>query len=158
MKRIMLLTTAFAGLVLTTLTGNSSGPASSGNGDRTGRINGARTCGAAGCHGALSGDIAVTVTWKDKVSGQPAAGGYAPGNEYEVQLDAVNGLNANTRFGFQAVMVKTDNTQGGSFNEAGLNPLYHIINTLIHLIAPNKKPPLFLAMVFEESALGIINA
>ena len=113
-------------MCLLMLTSNAIGPAHFGNGDRTGRLGATRTCGAAGCHGSLNAGVTVSATVFDKAGGQQLSGGYVPGNVYEIHLDAVNTVNGNTEFGFQAAMVKAGNTQAGSFGTSGMNPEYHV--------------------------------
>ncbi len=126
MKRTFILVVFSAAIALLSLTGSSSGPAFSGSGDNTGRVSPALTCAAGGCHGAATADIQLTAAFIDKTTGEPLAGGYVPGNIYEIQLDAVNGVNANTRFGFQAVLVTGSNTQAGSINTSGLDADYRL--------------------------------
>lgn len=126
MKRSILLSIAFAGMTLLTLTSNSFGPAHFGNGDRTGRLAAGRTCGSVGCHGAPSANVTVSAAFFEKATGQPLTGGYVPGNIYEVHLKGVNTINNNTKFGFQVATVNASNTQAGSFNTVGMNPFYHV--------------------------------
>lgn len=129
MKQTFLLSTIAAVIALLSLTGSSSGPAASGSGDNTGRRGPALTCAASGCHGAATSDIQLTATFIDKTTGQPVAGGYTPGNAYEILIDAVNNVNANNRFGFQAVLVTESNTQAGNISASALPADYRLSNS-----------------------------
>ncbi len=126
MKQTFLLSTIAAGIILLSLSSSSSGPAASGSGDNTGRRSPALTCAASGCHGAATSDIQLTATFIDKATGQPLTAGYTPGNAYEILIDAVNNVNANNRFGFQAVLVTGNNTQAGDISAAALPADYRL--------------------------------
>src|SRR5690606_14091868 len=126
MKRTFLLSTIAAGVILLSLSSSSSGPAASGSGDNTGRRSPALTCAASGCHGAATADIQLTATFIEKATGRPITGGYTPGNAYEILIDAVNNVNANTRFGFQAVLVTANNTQAGDISAYALPADYRL--------------------------------
>lgn len=129
MKQSILLSTIAAGIALLSLSGSSAGPAASGTGDNTGRRSPALTCAASGCHGAVTSDIQLTATFMDKATGQPLTGGYIPGKAYEVLIDAVNNVNANNRFGFQAVLVTGSNTQAGNISASALPADYRLSNS-----------------------------
>lgn len=113
MKRSFLLFTATAGIAYLTLSSNSFGPASSGNGNRTGSPGSNGTCAAGGCHGAISANTTGSFSMIEDVAapGTPVTS-YMPGHTYAVTISGNHPNNNN--FGFQAIALNGANAQVGS--------------------------------------------
>ncbi len=115
MKRsFILFPVILAGLYLS-LSSNSSGPASAGNGIRNGGPGSNGTC--ASCHGGGAGTTTMTLALKEKATGTAANGKYKPGTVYTV---TVSGNNASLAlFGFQVTAATTASHQAGTFGNLG---------------------------------------
>lgn len=121
MKRpIILSSIALCGLYLV-LGSNAAGPASSGNGIRTGGPGSTSTCTA--CHGGGSGTTTASLSLKVKATGAAVSGSYTPGIVYTV---TISGNNTNLSFfGFQ-VTATQGAAQSGAFSNLGSDK--HISN------------------------------
>jgi hypothetical protein len=116
MKKLLLLLIS-AGITITSLTSYSTGPAFGGQGNRTGGPGSAGTCSqGTACHNSpplTPTTAAFTLFDKtDTVAATPNT--YIPGHLYEVTLKGANGPAGFTKFGFQALALKTGNTQAGT--------------------------------------------
>lgn len=99
------------------MSSNSSGPASAGNGIRNGGPGTNGNCSA--CHGGGAGTTTMTIALKEKATGTAANGKYKPGTVYTVTL---GGNNASLAFfGFQLTAATAANQQAGSFGNLGSN-------------------------------------
>ncbi|PSK89871.1 choice-of-anchor V domain-containing protein [Taibaiella chishuiensis] len=115
MKRsFILFPVILAGLYLS-LSSNSSGPASAGNGIRNGGPGSNGTC--ASCHGGGAGTTTMTIALKEKANGTAANGKYKPGTVYTV---TISGNNTNLAFfGFQLTAATAGSQQAGTFGNLG---------------------------------------
>lgn len=122
MKKSVLICSFLLGGLYLTLSSNSAGPASAGNGIRNGGPNATGTC--ASCHSGGSGSTTITIDLKEKASGAAADGRYKPGVVYTVTL---SGNNPNLAFfGFQLTAARSNSQQAGSFGNLGADK--HISN------------------------------
>jgi hypothetical protein len=117
MKRsFIILPVILAGLYFS-LSSNSSGPASAGNGIRNGGPGTNGNCSS--CHVGGAGTTTMTIALKEKNGGAAANGKYKPGTVYTV---TISGNNANLAFfGFQLTAATGSNQQAGSFGNFGSN-------------------------------------
>lgn len=117
MKRsFIILPVILAGLYFS-LSSNSSGPASAGNGIRNGGPGTNGNCSS--CHVGGAGTTTMTITLKEKNGGTAANGKYKPGTVYTV---TISGNNANLAFfGFQLTAATSSNQQAGNFGNFGSN-------------------------------------
>ncbi|RYD57933.1 MAG: T9SS type A sorting domain-containing protein [Sphingobacteriales bacterium] len=119
MKTSVLLFISLSAAALITLNSNSNGPATAGNGNRTGGPGAAGNC--ASCHGGGAGTTTMNISLRKKSDNTPATTQYNPGATYVVK---VSGNHPSlTAFGFQMMAVKANNTQAGTFANLGSN--YH---------------------------------
>jgi len=126
MKKPMLIALLLGSGLYITLSSNSAGPASSGNGIRNGGPGSNGTC--ASCHGGGSGTTGIALSLKEKASGNPANGGYKPGTVYTVTL---SGSHPQLPFfGFQLSAVRSNHQQAGSFANMGDNKHISILSGL----------------------------
>lgn len=143
MKRSFLLFTATAGMMYVTLTSSSGGPATGGNGNRTGSPMASGTCGNNGCHGAQSNAVTIQMGVVDvTVPSSPVTvtdNKYLPGHVYEITLTG-NNTTAMSRWGFQALATKSDNSQGGSIAKINTSDPYNVQTVSgVQLIEHNQK-------------------
>lgn len=114
MKRSFIILTAVAGMAVLTLSSYSSGPALN-----AGNVTGSNgnTCGSAGsCHGSNNANTSVALTLTDLSNNQVVTNAkYTPGHQYKVAITGSNAANL-PKFGFQATVIKTGGSVGGSFN------------------------------------------
>lgn len=109
MKHTFLLGISFATVALIALS-NASGPANNNNGNKTGGPTATGTC--TSCHNGASGTTA-NITAKKKSDNTDANGKYIPGETYLITLEGNH--SSLSLYGFQLTAVKTDNTQGGTW-------------------------------------------
>ncbi len=99
------------------LSSNSSGPASAGNGIRNGGPGTNGNCSS--CHGGGAGTTTMTIALKEKTGGAAANGKYKPGTVYTV---TISGNNPNLAFfGFQLTAATAGHQQAGNFGNLGSN-------------------------------------
>lgn len=131
MKKKSLLFTIFAGIVYLSLSSNASGPITNNNGVAIGSPGANKTSCSDGttCHtgGATNGTIIDSVIVRDK-STNAIVESYSPGKTYAI---SVNGHNANllSKFGFQALMLKGDNTNAGTLTATMANTAVKTANS-----------------------------
>ncbi len=108
MKKRILLFTATAAIIGLTLTSESSGPARSVAGNRTGAKGSSTSCGttSAGCHNGTAAATAVTITVD---SGSTAVTRYVPGMTYIVKIHGTN-TSSLMHFGFEFASVSGTGT------------------------------------------------
>lgn len=121
MTKKVLLTTAFTALTFITLTSNKTGPATNGQGNKTGGpgSNG-ETCGMAGCHTSGIGTTtgAFEVRKRFKPDSNAIVNSYMPDSLYTVKFTGTH-LTL-TKFGFQLEVVKlSDSTNAGTISNLG---------------------------------------
>jgi hypothetical protein len=107
MKKKIILFTCSATMISVMLLSNNSGPASSGNGDRTGRLG--TTCGSSGCHSGGGGTTTCTIEVLDKTNGAPVTK-FVKDQVYTVKISGTNA--ALPKFGFQLTCVNGTGAAG----------------------------------------------
>lgn len=138
MKSKVLLTTLGLGLGFIVLSSNSTGPAHSGNGNRTGS-NGSLGCSTGGCHMTDNPNLALSFQIVDDAGGATVTDGkYTPGHTYTIAFKGVySGAASYSHLGFQASAVNASNANSGTiakdpavvnsatFNASGITVIEH---------------------------------
>jgi hypothetical protein len=106
MKRVILLFTAFSGVLYLSLTSYSSGPASQGIGHVA-----ASGCGGGGCHGSATANTVVGIAVMD--GSTPVTGSYNPGKTYRVTVTGTN--NTHSLYGYQFSARTSANGTAGTY-------------------------------------------
>eukprot|EP01012_Entosiphon_sulcatum_P065229 TRINITY_DN94132_c0_g1_i1.p1 TRINITY_DN94132_c0_g1~~TRINITY_DN94132_c0_g1_i1.p1 ORF type:complete len:285 (-),score=22.18 TRINITY_DN94132_c0_g1_i1:324-1178(-) len=121
MTKKVLLTTALTALTFITLTSNKTGPASNGNGNKTGGPgSGGQTCAMPGCHtsgiGTTTGAFEVRKRFKPDSNG--IVNSYLPDSLYTVKLSGTHPTL--TKYGFQLEVLKlSDSADAGTISNLG---------------------------------------
>jgi hypothetical protein len=127
--KYMLLLPILLGISFIVLTSKSSGPAASGNGNRTGSPGSNGTC--TSCHSGGSFGTSITASVTDLLGNSITA--YTPGDSYyvEYQVSSTSGI---PKYGFQSVMLTSTNANAGDFDSV------LTINTQITTLSGKEYP------------------
>lgn len=117
MNKKILLFSASLGMVYLTISGNSAGPATSGNGNLSGSA-GTANCSGGSCHPAGNGSntypastaAGIVSLYSNSTATAVVVGGYVPGTKYWVKLTAGNKTPL-PKFGFQVSCVSGTTTK-----------------------------------------------
>lgn len=127
--KYMLLMPVLLGISLIVLTSKSSGPAASGNGNRTGSPGSSGTCSS--CHSGGSFGASITASVTDLL-GNPVTA-YIPGDSLYVEFQVAS-TSGTPKYGFQSVMLTNTNANAGNFD------LTLTANTQITTLSGKKYP------------------
>lgn len=118
MTKKVLLTTALTALTFITLTSNKTGPATNGQGNKTGGPgSGGQTCGMAGCHTSGIGTTtgAIEVRKRFKPDSNTVVNSYIPDSFYTVKFTGSH--TTLTKYGFQLEVLKlNDSSDAGTIS------------------------------------------
>ena len=127
--KYLLFTPILLGFLYLMLISNAGGPASSGNGNRTGSPGSSGTCSS--CHSGGSFGTSITATVTD-LAGNPVTA-YIPGDTLFVEYQ-VSSTSGTPKYGFQSIMLTGSNANAGNFHST------QTTNTQITTLSGKKLP------------------
>ena len=127
--KYFLFTPIIAGFLFLFLISNSSGPASTTTGNRTGSPGSSGTC--SNCHSGGSFGTSITANVTDLAGN--AVTSYIPGDSYYVEYQ-VSSTSGTPKYGFQSIMLTGSNANAGNFDSTLTT------NTKITLLSGKKLP------------------